>query len=519
MKSFSRHCLAAVLSLGALTANGAWAQSGPSFVYALQQITGGTNQVHGFSVNAATGVLTAVPGSPFSAGTGTALALSFTLAYDPIHGRLFALNASTVSAYDVDRLTGALVPLPFSPIALPASTWNCLQVSPDGATVVAASAASGNDIVASFTITNSAATAAPGSPYVAPASPFWCTFSPDGARFYTGGNDGDDLAGFAVATGTAALTPLPGSPFATGLAFPEAAAVDASGRLFVASASAVQQVRVFTSPAGTLTPVATIPAGLTAPAAGILHPAGAYMVVDRSGNRVGVYRITGTGNTTSVAPVAGSPFASGGTYSDALTLDESGTRLFVANGDSRNIQTSRVNSDLSLTPLSLQPVNTLGSVGRLTGIAYVRAGMTPQYRLYHTGTAEHLVTTDPGEYTYLGTVGWVQEGVAYQLFRGPGLYGGQTAIPLYRLYDLGQKHHFWTTDALEVSVLSGSGAFIYEGIPGYVLPGAVPATTAPLERLFLPSVGLHHWTASEYEVQALIIGPWRREGVIGHVGQ
>ena len=46
-------------------------------------------------------------------------------------------EASTISAYSVDRATGSLTPLPFSPIALGAGNWFCLAVHPSGSTLVA----------------------------------------------------------------------------------------------------------------------------------------------------------------------------------------------------------------------------------------------------------------------------------------------------------------------------------------------------------------------------------------------
>jgi len=78
-----------------------------SFVYVALS---GTNQVAAFSVDSATGALTRVPGSPFSAGNAASL---FAIA----HNFLYVVNAAdgTVSAYSINPASGALTPVPGSP--------------------------------------------------------------------------------------------------------------------------------------------------------------------------------------------------------------------------------------------------------------------------------------------------------------------------------------------------------------------------------------------------------------------
>ena len=140
-----------------------------------------------------------------------------------------------------------------------------------------------------------------------------------------------------------------------------------------------------------------------------------------------------------------------------------------------------------------------------------------QYRLYSPMTYEHLYTTDTNEYAVLGTVGWLQEGSAYTIFKDGGPYGGVSGVPLYRLYHAGVRQHHWTTDWYEVTVLS-AGAWTYEGIPGYVLPTAVTGTV-PLYRLALAYPPLHLWTTDQNEYQVLTTPQrgWIGEGVIGYV--
>jgi uncharacterized delta-60 repeat protein len=145
------------------------------------------------------------------------------------------------------------------------------------------------------------------------------------------------------------------------------------------------------------------------------------------------------------------------------------------------------------------------------------AATIAQYRLYSPITNEHLYTTDTNEYAVLGTRGWVQEGVAYTMFKDGGTYGTQYPIPLYRMYHGGIQQHHWTTDSNEVMVLVGGGAWSYEGIAGYVLPNADTGTTS-LYRLSYATPPLHLWTTDLNEKDTLVaVYGWRYEGVVGEV--
>jgi 6-phosphogluconolactonase (cycloisomerase 2 family) len=148
-------------------------------------------------------------------------------------------------------------------------------------------------------------------------------------------------------------------------------ATDSAGRLYSANFNA-GQVRAFTTVSGVPAAVAGNPftSGLTEAVHGVLHAGGFYMVADRTGNRVGVFQVGGSGAATTLTAVAGSPFAAGGTFTDALALNPAGTYLYAANGSSRNITMFTVNPATGIlsTPLT-QPANTLGAAGNITGMA------------------------------------------------------------------------------------------------------------------------------------------------------
>jgi 6-phosphogluconolactonase (cycloisomerase 2 family) len=92
-----------------------------SFVYVALS---GTNQVAAFSVDSETGILTHVPGSPYSAGNAASL-------FAMTNNFLYVVNAAdgTVSAYSINPGTGALTPVPGSPFG---SGGGTLAIDPSG---------------------------------------------------------------------------------------------------------------------------------------------------------------------------------------------------------------------------------------------------------------------------------------------------------------------------------------------------------------------------------------------------
>jgi 6-phosphogluconolactonase len=349
------------------------AQAG--FLYALDDTNAaGGNQIYGLSANESTGALTPLPGFPLATGgTGDGFGESERMSFDSVNSRLYVINSSgSVSAYSINRVTGALTALSFSPISLPAGFWACLSVHPNGSPLVVGD---GNGHVASFNITSTSATAAAGSPYsTGTAVPYSCAFSQNGNYFYTGGVSVDSFAGFAVNASTGVLTSLAGSPFSSGSTSPPLAyATDNQGRLFVANYFA-GQVRAFTTSSGIPSPVSgnPFPSGLSQAWQGILHPSGYYMVADSTLNSVGVYKIAGTGAGTTLSAAAGSPFLAGGTFTGILAHNEAGNFLFAANRGSRNITTFNIAPATGiLSGATTQPSNTLGTSGAINGMSYV----------------------------------------------------------------------------------------------------------------------------------------------------
>ena len=70
--------------------------------------------VSAYSIDRKTGALTPIPGSPFATGFSP-----YSVAVDPTGQFAYVTNLrnNSVSAYSIDRKTGALTPIPGSPFA------------------------------------------------------------------------------------------------------------------------------------------------------------------------------------------------------------------------------------------------------------------------------------------------------------------------------------------------------------------------------------------------------------------
>ena len=140
--------LAAVLIFGHLTATA-------GYLYLLNDDESG-NRIYAFSVNETNGALTPLTGFPVSAMLGgDNHIVSERMIVDQANARLYVINevSDTISAFSIDRGTGAITPLPFSPITLPTGGYDTIAVHPSGSPLLAANISSTTPFVASFVIT------------------------------------------------------------------------------------------------------------------------------------------------------------------------------------------------------------------------------------------------------------------------------------------------------------------------------------------------------------------------------
>jgi len=180
------------------------------FVYFPNQTA---DTVSAYTINAITGALTAVAGSPFATGVHPA-----NVAIDPSGKFAYVGNQSSndLSAYTINTITGALTPIAGSPFAT-GGLYPGVAIDPSGKFAYVDNFNS-NDISA-FTIdaTTGALTAVAGSPFAAGTAPDGIQFDPTGKFAYTVNFSSNNISAYTIDTITGALIPIAGSPFAAGL--------------------------------------------------------------------------------------------------------------------------------------------------------------------------------------------------------------------------------------------------------------------------------------------------------------
>jgi 6-phosphogluconolactonase (cycloisomerase 2 family) len=128
--------------------------------------------------------------------------------------------SDNVSGYTINATTGALPPLAGSPF--PAGTFpQAITVDPAGRFVYVANGGDFESLgsVSGYTINaaTGALTPVAGSPFPAGAAPSAVTVDPSGHFTYVANGDADNISGYAINATSGALTPLAGSPFPAGV--------------------------------------------------------------------------------------------------------------------------------------------------------------------------------------------------------------------------------------------------------------------------------------------------------------
>jgi 6-phosphogluconolactonase (cycloisomerase 2 family) len=206
--------LSLILSLALVGASPLWAQTAGFAYVATNSSATGIGNVSAYTINATTGALTPVPGSPFAAGSvSSSVAVSPNGQFAYVVNSFSAGGIGNVSAYTINATTGALTPVPGSPFAAGSGPFS-VAVSANGQFAYVANVFS-NDVSA-YTInaTTGALTPVPGSPFAAGSGPNSVAVHPSGQFAYVTNSNG--VAAYTINATTGALTPVPGSPFAGG---------------------------------------------------------------------------------------------------------------------------------------------------------------------------------------------------------------------------------------------------------------------------------------------------------------
>ena len=231
-----------------------------SFMYIGRQSTQGT--VDGFQVNASTGALVAMPGSPFA----TAGVQTYGVALTPTANFLYAANyqSSTIAEFSVNPGTGAL-----TTIGSAAVTGQPTGVAADPSgkfLVVTTYGACAKYFVFSINSGTGALAAVANSPFQDTPCQIdsgSVRFRPDGKFVYFANYDSSSISGFAFDTTAGQLTKISSSPFTgNGLGGPDTIAVHPSGQfLYAANTLNPGSISAFAidSTTGALTAIANYP--------------------------------------------------------------------------------------------------------------------------------------------------------------------------------------------------------------------------------------------------------------------
>ncbi len=218
-----------------------------------------TNAVCAFAINATTGVLKAIAGSPFT----TDIIAPDSVAVDPTGRFLMAANdccgdTSGITVYTITAKTGKLKAVKGSPFLPPSGAFgaSAVAVDPSGRYVYVAFANTGGAAAYSVNASSGKLTLA-GSVLAGGALPWAITTDVTGSYVYMTNND-STIDGYAIANATGELTALKGSPF-SGNAPTRGIAADPSGQyLYIANASQILGYGINPS-TGVLTVLSTSP--------------------------------------------------------------------------------------------------------------------------------------------------------------------------------------------------------------------------------------------------------------------
>jgi len=307
-----------------------------------------TNSISGYSANTITGVLTPIPGSPF---TYTGCSPVNPVA-DPTGRFLYVPDLgnnptylNTIEAFTINPSSGALTPIPGAPFGnVPEASG--LAMDPTGKLLYASNYSSNGiddpGAVSVFTINpaNGALTQTTAKGIPAGSTGIQTNavaIDPVASFLYAANQGSDDVSAFSIDKTTGDLTALTGSPFAAAPGFASYVTVDPTGNFVYATNASGSGDGLITgwnlnSISGNLTPITGSPfASDDYPYGLAVHPKLPVLYVANEGSATGAvsaYKINET--TGALSEIAGSPFDAGLQTND-VAIDATGKFLFASN--------------------------------------------------------------------------------------------------------------------------------------------------------------------------------------------
>lgn len=281
------------------------------------------NFLDAFRIDAATGLLTPVPGAATGPVPGRVhVDPSGRFAYVANSANVFGQTiAGSISAYTIDAATGSPLPMPNGNYITGLGTAS-VTVDPTGQFLYAANARSNTITAFKINRLTGELGVIEGSPFPNGGSPSALVIEGSGRFLYVANFLDNTVSAYAIQPRFGSLVAVPGGPFPGG---GTAMATDPFGRFVLLAqpgvfASGILRVLRIDQSNGALTPAGTSVSIGSSPARVSVDPGGRFVyVVDNSPGSVQAFDIDATGTLT---PVAGSPFNAGGGPSMDIAITE-----------------------------------------------------------------------------------------------------------------------------------------------------------------------------------------------------
>ncbi|MBM0104775.1 beta-propeller fold lactonase family protein [Steroidobacter sp. S1-65] len=319
------------------------------YLYAFDPAAGA---ISAFGIDATSGIPAPIAGSPFAAGPNATLALlhpngRFIYVKHPAS----ASSGAGLSAFTIDAATGSLSKVQGSPFDSSANPVT-VQFDPTGRYLYAGHAASGpsfNLRAYAVDTATGALTAGPGSPFSTPSSPTSLNVDASGNYLYVTHESSNQLSSYRIETETGRLAALPTSPATVG-AMPGAVGSEdqpeplkfVTRNAYFTDALFEKLHRIDVDANGTLT-VRDHINSFGAPNNVAIDPLGRFLYVpDAVTNHLWGYSLDPSSGALTGLP--GSPFAAGIDFTSIL-FEPQGRFAYVTSQNTRTIQRFVADSD------------------------------------------------------------------------------------------------------------------------------------------------------------------------------
>ena len=242
-------------------------------------------------------------------------------------------GSGKILGYVLNSANGKLTPVAGSPFSTGKSGSTSVAVDPAGRFLYATNQYAGDNDISGFRIDcdSGRLTPIPGSPFASGADPTAVAIDPSGRFAYVANRGANNVSAYTINDENGRLVPVPGSPYPAGT-FPSAIAVDPLGKDVFVTNSKSNNVSGYAinHSTGALTPLPGSPyAAQNSPSSVAVDPNDKWVYVANQGsNDISGYYIDPTSGA--LGPLNGSPFAAGAGGVNSVTVDPSGLYVYLA---------------------------------------------------------------------------------------------------------------------------------------------------------------------------------------------